>query len=585
MPGFFSLLRDVLTFREPARVEGFVLAEQPDEQITPSGAQGTPDAAGVSGGEKELPRAEGKAFKQPRPAFRKTGTGRSAVPSGETGSCGDLDAIRQQLAKIYGPPADAGLVLRDFLLGTRPPHAMLAVYRPGMAGKDQVADLLRDLMYGEGREEELPATPAQVAGRLVPWAKVEAQDGWSRLARHINAGDTVLFGAGWPQALVVSTDQVPHRPVGTPEREQVIRGPQEAFGEDLDTNLALLRNLLRTEKLVARRLVLGDLSTTPVAMVYLAGVSNPRLVEEIWRRLNGIRIDFLMDSGILEQLIEDNPYSPHPQLTATERPDRVAALLAEGRVAVFCGGSPQALVAPTTLYELLHTGEDMYLRWPYGNFLRLVRNLAFYISFLLPGIYLAVALFHQEMVPMELLLALTGARARVPFPSLVEVLIMEISFELIREAGERAPGVLGNTIGIVGALILGQAAVQAGIVSPILIIIVAITALANFAIPNYSTAFAVRILRFAYILLGAFLGFPGLALGLAVHMAAVAHLKSFGVPYLAPVAPQAVTGVDVFLRGPVWQMERRPDYLGVQRGKRQPTVARKWAVPPEKTGG
>ncbi|HUW64295.1 MAG TPA: spore germination protein [Spirochaetia bacterium] len=578
MPSFLSTLKNMLTFQEPARSEGFILTEDPAESITPPGGPV----------EEAPPQADGgKAFKQPRPlGVRRTGPEPGPAATDTQKPAGNLAGVRKQLETIYGSPADAGLILRDFFLGSQPPQAMLAVYRQGMAGKDKVAFVLRELMYCEGTKVDPAAgpTPDYVAAHLLPGAKLETQADWSKLTQHLNAGDTVLFGEGWTRALVVNTAQVTHRSLADPKREQVIRGAYEAFGEDLDTNLALVRNLLRTEKLAAKKVVIGSLSATPVVMVYLAGLASPKLVAEVWRRLNGIEIDYLNDSGLLEQLIEDNPYSPHPQMTATERPDRVAALLAEGRVAILSGGNPHVLVAPATLYELLHTSEDMYLRWPYGNWVRLIRNLAFYTSFLLPGIYLAVVLFHQEMVPMDLLLSLAGAREKVPFPSLMEVIIMEISFELIREAGERAPGLLGNTIGIVGALILGQAAVQAAIVSPILIIIVAITGLANFAIPDYSMAFSVRILRFFYILLGASLGFLGIALGLCLHMTAVANLKSFGVPYLAPVSPQTVTGRDVFWRGPVWRMERRPDYLGVQRGRRQPPVARQWDPPREKPG-
>jgi spore germination protein KA len=312
------------------------------------------------------------------------------------------------------------------------------------------------------------------------------------------------------------------------------------------------------------------------ALMYIKDLANPGLVAEVRRRLNSIEVDFVTDVGMLEQLIEDSPYNLNPQTLSTERPDRVAAALAEGRVAVLLSGSPFALVVPATMYSQLHTGEETYLRWQYGTFLRYVRTLSFYLALLLPGSYLAIVLYHQEMVPTELLLAIAGNRERVPFPTVVEMLLMEFAFELVREAGLRIPGIIGSTIGIVGALILGQAAVQANIVSPILVILVAVTGLASFSIPSHSLAFAVRIYRFVYIFMGTMLGFYGITIVLFVQILLTVNLKSFGVPYLSPAGPRTHPGRDVVTRLPIFLDRRRPDYLNPQDDIRSQGDPRGW---------
>ncbi len=392
----------------------------------------------------------------------------------------------------------------------------------------------------------------------------------------VNYGDTAFFLEGCSKALLVETKGWERRGVERPQIEQTISGPQEAFTETLRTNTALLRKLLKSEQLSTEILTVGSRIKTYVAVMYLRDLANPDLVAEVRRRIEGIKVDFVADSGVLEQFIEDHPYNLNPTILSTERPDRVASKIVEGKVAILVDGSPLTLVVPTTMYEQLHTGEETYRSWQAGTYIRYLRAMAFLVSFLLPGMYLSLVLFHHEMFPTELLLAIAGNREKVPFPSIIEVLLMEFSLELIREAGLRIPGVMGSTIGIVGALILGQAAVQANIVSPILVILVAITGLASFAIPYYSLAFSTRIYRFFYIALGVTLGFFGIAIGLFVHGILAANLKSFGAPYLAPTGPRTEAGADVITRLPVFFHEKRPDYVNPQDATRQPRVSRQW---------
>ena len=255
-------------------------------------------------------------------------------------------------------------------------------------------------------------------------------------------------------------------------------------------------------------------------------------------------------------------------------------MLTEGRVAIIVNGSPFALVMPITINDLIHSPEDLYLRFPYANLLRIIRIFAIFMSVMLPGIYLAITNFHHEMIPTDLLFAIEASREKVPFPSLVEILIMEISFELIREAGIRIPGPIGPTLGIIGALILGQAAVAANIVSPVMVIIVAVTGIGSFAIPNFSLGFAFRVMRFAYIFLGAMVGFLGIATGAFIQGVWLINAKSFGVPFISPYAPKtAGSYIDGFFRAPVWKQEKRPDFVNPKDVERQPKISRKWRRP------
>ncbi|MGE5599565.1 MAG: spore germination protein, partial [Bacteroidota bacterium] len=375
-----------------------------------------------------------------------------------------------------------------------------------------------------------------------------------------------------------------HRTIGMPLTENVVRGPQEGFVETLRANTAAIRRHLRAPSLVTELLTVGARNRADVAVMYLHDVANPKLVGEVKRRIEAVgrRVDFVNDSGTLEQLLEDHPRALVPQTLATERPDRCAAFLNEGHVVVLLATSPYALIIPTTFTMFIHTPEDYYLRWPYGTFVRVVRFFAGFVALLLPAFYVAVVNYHREMIPTDLLLAIAATRENVPFPALVEVIIMEGSFELIREAGVRIPSVIGPTIGIVGALILGQAAVAASIVSPILIIIVALTALSSFAVPNYSAAFSLRVLRFVFILLAAVLGFYGLAFGVMALSIHLVSLKSFGVPFMSPIAPYRRPNRDRIARPAVFAQRYRPWQLRPLDLIREEDIIRTWS--PETPG-
>jgi len=389
-------------------------------------------------------------------------------------------------------------------------------------------------------------------------------------------GNTAIFIDGNMGAITCETKGYEKRNVEKPHIEGVVKGAQEGFTENIRTNTALIRRIVKNKDLVTEFEVVGERNNGLCAIMYIKDLANPELVKEVKRRIKGLKTDFINGSGILEQFIEDCPYSIFPNILSTERPDKTASHLAEGRVAVIVDGTPFAMVMPATFISLIQSPEDTSLRWQYGTLLRLLRLIAIFGGSLLPGLYVSITTFHREMIPTDLLIAIAKARENVPFPTIVEIILMEISFELIREAGIRIPGMIGNTIGIIGALILGQAAVEANLVSPILIIIIAFTGLGNFAIPDFNLAFGIRLLRFIFIFSGAILGFYGISLAIIVILALITDQKSFGVPMMAPFAPRTRIGRDHLIKSPVFKQERRPDEVNPLDPIRQPFISRLW---------
>ena len=311
----------------------------------------------------------------------------------------------------------------------------------------------------------------------------------------------------------------------------------------------------------------------------MKSIANDSLVAEVKYRINNLDVDYLISSGQLEQLIQDDYAVVFPEIIATERPDKAADHLLEGRVVVIVNGSPYALIMPGVLVDFISSPEDLNLKFQYSNLLRVIRYIAAFLALFLPGLYVAITNYHQELIPTELLFAIAASRETVPFPIIFEILIMEIAFELIREAGLRVPSPIGPTIGIVGALILGEAAVSANIVSPILIIVVAITGICSFAIPDFSLSFTLRFFRFLYIILGYLCGLLGIGLGIYIHSIILSNLKSFGVPYLSHYLPiNEKPSKASTLLPPIWKREARANFLNVKKKRSQAKFSMKWKL-------
>lgn len=377
-------------------------------------------------------------------------------------------------------------------------------------------------------------------------------------------GDAILFVDGYEKAIKIADEGYPNMGVQESDSEKVVRGSNEGFTDSVKINTALIRRRVRSTRLRIQELRVGVRSHTNVDLVYMQDLAYPELLEEIKRRLNEYEIDGALDSGVIEQLAEEKWYSPFPQFQTTQRPDRAAMAVLEGRVVLISDNSPIALILPTDLNSFLKTSDDYYNRFEVATFARMLRYMASFFAMTLPGLYLALTNFHTQILPTTLLLSFQEARLGVPFPAALEVILMELSFELLREAGVRLPGAMGNTIGIVGGLIIGQAAVDANLVSPIVVIIVAFTALCSFAIPNEEFAFSFRILKFFFILLCAWVGYFGFLLGIMAVLIHLSKLKSFGIPYLMPFVGAELTGYederDSVFRYPLRKITKRPIY-------------------------
>jgi spore germination protein KA len=384
------------------------------------------------------------------------------------------------------------------------------------------------------------------------------------------SGETVLFTDGCTRALALGTVGGEKRSVEEPNTQSVIRGPREGFTEVLRTNTAMVRRKIKDARIRMEGKQIGRVTKTDVAIMYLQGFASEAVIAEVHARLDRIDTDSILESGYIEEFIQDGKYSPFPTIYNTERPDSVAAGLLEGRVAILVNGTPFALLVPALFTQYFQAPEDYYQRADFGSLLRILRFISFLIALLAPSIYIAVTTFHQELLPTPLLIGLAGQREGVPFPAFIEAIMMEVTFEILREAGVRMPKTIGQSVSIVGTLVIGQAAVEAGLVSPAMVIVVSITAISNFVIPAFNMAISLRILRFLFMGIAASFGLFGVVIGLIGLVLHLSSLKSFGVPYLAPFAPIIpMDQKDSLIRLPVWALRTRPQSIQNQNITRQ----------------
>ena len=480
----------------------------------------------------------------------------------------------EYIKKRFDYPHNNDVVIRELTLNENV-RAFLVFY-DGMCDGTSINDgIIKPLLEIPLFSCEDRYSAGTVLEKLVIHNQVKKTAEFDSIIDDVNFGSCGIFVDGISEGFAADVKDWPHRSVDKAENEQSIYGPQEAFADMLRGNSAQVRKYLKTEKLICEKITVGNVSRTRGVIMYLSDIANEELVGEVRRRINGLSTDYVLSIEELSMLIEDSPLMITGHILATERPDRVARSLSEGRVAVILNGSPRALILPTNAYEMTHAAADAYLYTAFANASRLIRLISIFISVLLPGLFIAITMFHEEMLPTYLLYAISASRENVPFPSIVELLLMELSFEMIREAGVRMPGPLGSILGIVGGLILGQAAVSAKIVSPIMIIIVAITGIGSFATADYSLGWSFRILKFVFILLGGSAGFYGIALGIFVYSVVVASSKSFGIPFLSPLPGKNLYKNAIFVP-PIWKSEKRPYYLYPKKIFREDIISKKW---------
>ena len=411
---------------------------------------------------------------------------------------------------------------------------------------------------------------------LIPYNDVTQSKSFDKVISSVTMGNCALFIDTIDTCFICDVKGFEKRSIDSPTNETVIRGSQEAFVENLRTNTSMLRRIVNNENLIIENTTVGAVSKTGCAICYIKNITNDDLIAEVKYRINNLNIDYIISSGQLEELIKEHSKNSLPETLLTERPDTSATALLEGKVVIIVNGTPMALIVPCSFFDLLASPEDRNINSSFANFLKIIRLIAGIISVLLPGLYVAITNFHEELIPTELLFSIISSRQAVPFSVELEIILMEIAFELIHEAGIRVPSPIGSTMGIVGALVLGDAAVSASIVSPISIIIVAITGLASFAIPNYSLEFHFRILRFIFIFLGTVFGFLGIGVGIFLYLGILFNFSSFGTSYLSPYVPCYDVNDNGYFLVPMWKREKREDALNTKRSNKQANISMQW---------
>lgn len=476
---------------------------------------------------------------------------------------------------VAGADLNAALVYVDGLVDSAAINDF--VLRPLIQRGQQILDSLNSNPAGQFPAEEGGAahpTLRHLQHFLVINAVAAERTHFTKIVDDVLAGTTILLIDTIPAALAITLRSFEERSVQEPATETLVRGPRDGFVESVRVNMALVRRKIRDPNLRLELMKVGRRTNTDVALCYIQDVANPKLVDEIRTRIQGIDIEGVLETGYIEQIIEDNHFSPFPQIQNTERADRAVANLLEGRVVILVDGTPFCLILPSVFNQFYQTPEDYYERFLIATLVRGIRIIALFMSLTFTALYVALISFHSEMLPTKFAVAVAGGRAGVPFPSVAEALFMELTMEILREAGLRLPRAIGQTISIVGALVIGDAAVRAGIVSPLMVIVVALTSIGSFAVPSYSAAIALRIVKFPIIIAAGMFGLYGVMLaiiGLVVHLAS---LKSVGVPYLTPIAPfRPQDAKDTLFRMPLWSMTRRPSLLRTGDPTRQPHSA------------
>lgn len=447
-------------------------------------------------------------------------------------------------------------------------HAVV-LHLQGIVDQERVESIVRALSAaGAARAQDLMA---ELGAHLLRSSHIKTVASFTEMWEAVSNGLAVILADGHNQGLACSAQSFKTRPIEEPPTDTTLRGPRQGFIEDLTTNLAILRQWIRTPNLWIEETNLGHLTHTRLVIAYVKGLASEELLAEVRQRIQRIETDSVLGTGPVEDFIQDTHLSFFPLILRTERPDRVVGNLLEGRVAIMVQNSPFALVAPMDYGMLFQSADDYYEPVPIVFVISVLRVIAFWTSILLPGAFVAVLTFHHELLPTSLLLRIVGDRAGVPFPVIVEVFLMELTFELLREAGLRLPRAVGSAVTIVGALVLGESAINAGLVSPSVIIIVATTAIASFILPTFSFDISARLLRFAFVVAGGSIGLFGVEYGIILVVLVLASRRSFGHPYLAPVAPFITGGwKDYIFRTWHWAKTMRPKMTGGREPIRAP---------------
>lgn len=494
----------------------------------------------------------------------------------------------QQVKESLGESSD--IVTREFTIGQDGKIKLGLFYTDGLVNTLFIQNIILKTLMVDIRKANLNTTASSkkkafeiLRDFALSVGNMKEIVDFKNLLTSLLSGDAIILIDGYDQGFAIDTKEWEERGVTEPTSQTVVRGPKDSFSETLRTNTSLIRRRIKDPNLWIETRQIGRRTKTDVAITYIKGIASDKIVEEVRRRLDRIDIDGILESAYIEELIQDETYTPFPTIYNTERPDVVSAGLLNGRIAIIVDGTPFVLLAPTLFVQFFQSPEDYYQRFDIATLIRIIRYFSFFITLLTPSLYIAITTFHQEMLPTPLLINIVAQRDGVPFPALVEALIMEVTFEILREAGVRMPRAVGPAISIVGALVLGEAAVQAGIVSPVMVIVVSITAISSFVSPTYSMPAATRILRFLFMGVASSFGLFGIVLGLIAMVLHLCSLRSFGIPYMAPMAPFIWDDQkDVVVRFPIWNMFSRPRLINQKNIIRQQSPSMSKPKPSQK---
>lgn len=466
------------------------------------------------------------------------------------------------------------IIFRELQLMDAAHTNALIVYVQGMIEDDRLNEFVIQPLHRKRFLDEMELQPNDLLDRmkssLLSTGIVTEICDWKMFFQKLFLGYSIIMVEGAKNAIAAHVVGGARRAVEEPKTEMAIRGPREGFTESIRANTAMIRRKIRSPKLWMEQLTIGEISQTPVGIMYIKGLADEKVIKDLRERLEAIQMDGILESGYIEELITDQMWTPFPTVMYNERPDVIAGNLLEGRIAILVDGTPFVLIVPAVLDMFFQAAEDYYQRFDVSTFLRLLRFGSFLIALFMPSVYVAIVSYHQEMIPTQLLLKLAAQREGVPFPAYLEAFVMELVFEILREAVVRMPTAAGNTISIVGGLVIGQSVVEAGIVSPAVVIVVSFTAIASFVSPAYSLGIAARLLRFFLLLAASTLGFYGIGLVVLLLLLHLSNLRSFGMPYLKPFAPLYLKDMkDTLLRAPHWMMRDRPQKLSSNNPVRQ----------------
>lgn len=525
-------------------------------------------------------------FKKPKKLLEQKKTANEAENQGSSPSSQsnlETSSYSEQDAKV-NQNQSIDVLLKDIEKSFSSSEDLMTHWVEMPADKSKVALIFLDSIIDKQKLQDLILNPLFELDKDIDLHTFETvinidfkkQSDFAKIQELLLQSYTLIFTKDTTCYFSVFTPVKTERDIKEPDNEAVIRGSHEGFIESMSTNIALIRKRLKSPKLVVKYLQVGKETHTNVAMLYMSDIANPDVLHEIERRINSIEADSVMTPGNIEESIEDKTFSLFPQTLSTERPDRVAANLMEGRVALLYDSSPTVNLAPVNFFVFYQTPDDYNKRWMLGSFYRLIRLLSFYIAIGLPAFYIAIVSFHFEVIPSALILLMKSSLENIPYPPLFEALVMELTIELIREAAIRLPTRIGSTIAIVGGLVIGDAVVKAGLISNLMIIVVATTAIAAYTVPSNEMSLAVRLLRFPFMVAAATFGFLGIVFGLILMFFHLCRLYSFGTPYLAPLAPFKIGDLkDTIIRLPFLKMNSRPSDIKPIK-KDEDNHTRKW---------